>query len=64
MRSLLTLAVALLVALGLGACGESKCQVQGENCSTSYKQANGITYGCCGGLSCSPGIISGVPICQ
>ena len=55
---------ALLAALALSACGEEECQVHGENCSSAYKEANNITYGCCAGLSCSAGAISGVPICQ
>lgn len=60
----LVVAAVLGAGLGLASCGEGECGVQGENCSGSYKEANGITYGCCGGLSCSAGASSGVAVCQ
>jgi hypothetical protein len=67
MRSLIALIVSIasiaFFAASLSACG-GECGVNGENCSDSYKEANNITYSCCSGLRCSPGAISGVPICQ
>ena len=44
-------AIAGLLAAGCG--GGDPCQVEGENCSMAYREANGIDYGCCEGLSCS-----------
>lgn len=64
MIRLLVVAVSVGIFAGLVACGSDSCQVQGENCSDSYKAANNITYGCCAGLGCHYGAISGVPICQ
>lgn len=65
MLRLLVVAASVGVFAGLVACGsDEKCQVQGENCSQSYKTANNITYGCCAGLSCSSGPVSGVLICR
>ena len=68
MRALIALIVSIasiaLFAASLSGCDGGSCGVNGENCSDAYKTANGITYGCCSGLSCSPGPISGVPICQ
>ncbi len=60
----LVLAASLGIFAGLVACGSSECQVRGENCEAAYKQANNITYGCCDGLGCIPGALSGVHICQ
>ena len=61
---LLTTAMLLGAFAALAACGSDNCLVKDENCSDYYKSINNITYGCCGGLYCSPGPISGVPICQ
>lgn len=45
-------------------CGED-CLVAGENCSSSYLEANGkVGWHCCDGRACESGIISGVLICQ
>jgi hypothetical protein len=44
----------MLVAVGAtSGCGGGECQVQGENCSQAYREANGIDYDCCDGLTCS-----------
>ena len=46
-------------------CGEEDCLVAGENCSSSYLEANGkVGWRCCDGLACESGIISGVLVCQ
>jgi hypothetical protein len=47
----LALAVALLPAVS--GCADEECQVDGENCSQAYRDANGIDYDCCDGLSCT-----------
>ncbi|MCA9668031.1 MAG: hypothetical protein KC503_20675 [Myxococcales bacterium] len=52
---LAALVVALLLLLAQTGCGEEECLVAGENCASSYKQAN---YGttdiyCCSGLTCT-----------
>ena len=45
---------------------EEECLVQGENCTTSYKEQNypGQEIYCCSGLVCEEGTISGVLICK
>ncbi len=69
MRQLIALsgsiAAVFLFVLAMPACGEDDCLVDQENCSAAYVEAEyGDGRGCCGGLRCSPGAISGVPICQ
>ena len=50
----ITSILAAACACALLACGGGEpCQGDGENCSTAYREANGIDYGCCEGLSCS-----------
>ncbi|MEL7369936.1 MAG: hypothetical protein AAFN74_13540, partial [Myxococcota bacterium] len=69
MRRLMSVAGAIAMIVGCGwlsvsGCGED-CLVEQENCTAAYVEAEyGDGRGCCGGLRCSPGAISGVPICQ
>ena len=59
--------IALVLSLSLmqTACAEDMCLADGENCSQTYLQDNGLVgYSCCNGQTCSSGPTSGVLICR
>ncbi len=64
--ALSALLFSVAIALGLSSCGgDDKCLSDGENCSQSYLNANGLQgYTCCNGQTCREGTISGVLICR
>lgn len=63
-RMILSGSMLLAVALVLPGCGDDdNCAVEQENCTQSYLADNGLS-GCCDGLSCETGPISGVLICR
>jgi len=51
----ITLLIAIIsgIIIGFSSCSDDDCQVDGENCSVSYREANNIDYDCCSRLTCS-----------
>ncbi len=64
---LLLAAIALVLSLSLmqTGCAEDTCLADGENCSQTYLQDNGLVgHTCCNGQTCSSAGTSGVLHCQ
>ena len=58
-----TLALLLALVPAAGGCAAEDCQVEGENCSQAYRDANGIDYDCCEGLSCTENALGDLVWC-
>ncbi len=59
--------IALVLSLSLmqTGCAEGMCLADGQNCSQTFLQNNGLEgYTCCNGQTCREGPTSGVLICR